>query len=549
MVRVDAGVTVLAEARELFDAFRWRQCADTLTKADARQPLDGEALLLLGQAGFLIGEEERAVTACARAYQWFLDRDDARGAVRAAFGAGFVLDTTGEAVRAGAWAARARDLVDAQQLGGAEAGFLLAQDAHRLMLQSRPAEALAVAREGERVGLAARDADVLVLSRMSIAFALLVQGRRAEAIRVLDEIMVAVSSDETMPAIVGLSYCSAIASCLVVRDITRARAWTATLDRWCAARPDLVPFRGICLVHRAHMSALGGDWRGAAEEALRAEELLRGPQAGAAAYQLGELCRLTGDSAGAAAHYRRANSLGTQPEPGLARLRIAEGRPAVAETTLRRLCAEPRPPEDRVELLAALVEAQLSLGDPPGAAASAAELHDLVSGLDAPLLLGFAEHADGAVLLAGGRPAEALPALARARAIWQDLDLPHPCAQVRVMVGRCLRALGDEASAVLEFEAARECFDRLGALPDVADVDRLLAHAPEGSAGERAGGLTDREVQVVRLVAAGHTNRLIAGELHLSEKTVARHLANIYAKLDVPSRAAATAYAYNHGLV
>ena len=131
---------------------------------------------------------------------------------------------------------------------------------------------------------------------------------------------------------------------------------------------------------------------------------------------------------------------------------------------------------------------------------------------------------------------------------WTDLDLPHVCAQVRVLAGRCLRALGDEEAADLEFEAARACFERLGAAPDLARLVDVTATEPPGRP-VRPGGLTDREVEVVRLVAAGHTNRVIAGRLCLSEKTVARHLANIYAKLDIPSRAAATAYAYDHGLV
>jgi DNA-binding CsgD family transcriptional regulator len=537
--------TVLEDARALFAAHEWRRCADVLRAADAAAPLCGEELLLLGQATHLIGDDEGAVAVFARAYRWFLDRDDPRAAVRGAFGAGFVLDNTGESVRSGAWADRARDLVEQHSLDGAEAGLLLANKAHRLLRDHRVAEALDTAREGERVGLALRDADVLVLNRLTIGFALLVRGERAEGIRVLDEILVAVSSDETMPAIVGVSYCSSIAGCLGVRDVGRARAWTAALDRWCAARPDLVPYRGMCLVHRAQMSTLGGSWAKARAEALTAERFLAGPPAGAAAYQLGELCRLAGDVRGAEDHYRRANSLGMQPEPGLSRLRIGEGRAAVAETTLRRLCAEPRSPEDRAELLAALVDAQLALGDVDGACATAEELHDLVDGLAAPLLHGLAEHTRGTVRLADGRPGEALASLDRARAIWQDLDLPHACAQARVLSGRCLSALGDEPSAALEFEAARDCFVRLGALPDVAHVDALTGHR-EAAAGSP---LTERELEVVRLVAAGHTNRGIAGQLVLSEKTVARHLANIYAKLDVPSRAAATAYAYDHGLV
>jgi DNA-binding CsgD family transcriptional regulator len=545
MARPDGGEVVLDDARALFAAHEWRRCADQLRTVDRGGPLPGDELLLLGHSSHLIGEDESAVAAFARAYRWFLDRDDPRAAVWSAFGAGFVLENAGERVRSGAWAARARALVEEHGIDGAEAGLLLADEAHRLLEAGRVAEALSAARAGEKLGLEARDADVLALNRQSIGFALLLQGRRAEAIRVFDEILVAVSSDETMPAIVGLCYCASIAGCMALRDVGRARAWTAALDRWCAARPDLVPYRGLCLVHRAHISALGGNWADAASEALRGEELLAGPSAGAAAYQLGELCRLTGDCRGAADHYRRANALGVQPEPGLSRLRMAEGRAAVAETTLRRLCAEPRAPDDRAELLAALADAQLALGHVASAAGTADELQTLVADLGAPLLSALAERALGGVRLAEGRPGEALARLDDARRICQDLDLPHHCAQVRVLIGRCLRALGDEASAALEFEAARDCFTRLGAVADLAEVDGLTGPP----ARNRTGGLTDREVEVVRLVAAGRTNRSIAGELSLSEKTVARHLANIYAKLDVPSRAAATAYAYDHGLV
>jgi DNA-binding CsgD family transcriptional regulator len=335
---------------------------------------------------------------------------------------------------------------------------------------------------------------------------------------------------------------------MLLRDVVRARTWTATLDRWCAARPDLVPYRGTCLVHRAQMSTLGGNWAGALDEAAAAARLLQGPAAGQAAYQLGELHRLMGRETAAEDAYRRANALGVQPEPGLSRLRTAQGRPDVAVRTLTRLCAEPRPPEDRAELLAARVEGELAAGDVDAALGTTAELRGIADSVAAPLITGLADQVEGEALLAAGRPDAALDVLRRAQQRWTELDLPHACAQTRVLAGGCLRALGDQEAAYLEFEAARECFERLGAAPDLAHADRLTAAGRPADAA-RPGPLTGREVEVVRLVAGGHTNRAIAGQLCLSEKTVARHLANIYAKLDVPSRAAATAYAYDHGLV
>jgi len=539
--------TVLDEARELFAAFRWRQCAERLTAADAQEPLDGEGLLLLGGTAHLIGADEQSVSAFGRAYRHFLAAGDLRGAARSAMSSALVLENSGDPVRSQAWAARAERLVEEHALGGGEAAWVLSYRAHIQLAGQRLDEALGTARDGERIGLAAGNADAVVLCRLTIGFALLVRGEHAEAVGLFDEIMLAVSSDETSPTVVGLCYCLSVAACMLQRDVVRARAWTATLDRWCAARPDLVAYRGTCLVHRAQMSTLGGDWARALGEAASAQDLLRGAAAGQATYQLGELHRLMGRDAEAEDCYRRANALGMQPEPGLSRLRIAQGRPEVAARTLQRLSAERRAPQDRAELLAARVDAELALGDVGAARATADELRTVTAPLGTPLLDGLTDQSEGAVLLAEQRPDAALEALLRARQRWTELDVPHACAHTRVLAGRCLDALGDREGADLEFQAARECFERLGAATDLAALDELAVSAC--TVAPRAGGLTDREVEVVRLVAAGHTNRAIAGRLYLSEKTVARHLANIYAKLDVQSRAAATAYAYDHDLL
>ena len=531
-------------ARELFDARDWAGCRAALAAADGDVGLDGPQLLLLGEVAFLTGEDEEAAGAYSRAYRWFLDRGDHRGAARCACLCQFVLSLAGEHARAAGWAGRARRLVAEHAMGGAEEGMLLAEEAHRLVLSGQLVDGLAAAREGERLGLAAGDGDVVVLSRLSIAFAHLLQGERAAVVDLMDEVMVAVSAGETSAAVVGIAYCSAIDACVRVRDVRRAREWTAVLTRWCDDLPDLVPFRGQCLVHRAQAKAWDGDWPGAAVEAARAEELLRGPAAGAAAYQLGEVHRLMGALDDAAHHYRRANGLGRRPEPGLSRLRLAQGRAEDAERTLTRLCAEDGPPEDRAELLDALVDARLAVGDVPGAAEAAGELSRVAAGVDATLVRGLAHRADAAAALAADRPAEALEAARACLAEWAELDLPHPCAQVRLLLGRCLRALGDEPAAQLEFDAARDCLVRLGAEADLAVLAALGADRPA-----HPGGLTGREVEVVRLVAAGHTNRTLARELGISEKTVARHLSNVYTKLGVSSRAATTAYAYDHGLV
>jgi len=544
MGRPAGTATVLEEARELFDAYRWRDCVALLSEADERAPLDGPGLAVLGEAAYLIGADEQAVTALARAYQWFLRSGNALAAARCAVSNCLVLENAGDMVRSRAWGARAEQLVEDHDLAGSPAqAWLLSRRGHELLLDQQVEEALVAARESERLALATGEPDAAALSRLTIGFALLIRGERAASTRLFDEVMLSVSSDETSPAVVGICYCVSVGACVQQRDVVRARSWTATLDRWVAARPDLVAYRGTCLVHRAQLSTLGGDWPGALDEATAAVELLAGkPAAGAAVYQLGEVHRLMGHDREAEDAYRRANALGVQPEPGLSRLRIAQGRAESACRTLRRLCGEPRPPEDRAELLAARVEAELALDDVAAATATAGELRAITDGLASPLLSALAVQAEGAVLLAGGRPDEALGVLREAQRRWTELDLPHACAQARVLAGRCLRELGDNEAADREIEAARECFERLGAARDLVAIGGIAPAA-------RPGKLTEREVEVVRLVAAGHTNRAIATELCLSEKTVARHLANIYAKLDLPSRAAATAYAYDHGLV
>jgi DNA-binding CsgD family transcriptional regulator len=308
------------------------------------------------------------------------------------------------------------------------------------------------------------------------------------------------------------------------------------LSDWCDAQSGLVPFRGQCLVHRSQIKSMHGDWAGALAEARRACERLDSPAAGDAWYQVGEIHRLQGDWERAEAAYRQANSHGRQPEPGLALMRLAQWRLDAAVATFRRLYAETGR-LDRVDVLAGVVEAMVAAGDLDTAEAAAAELGTLAGAT--AVHRGRAAEARGLVDLARGDAAAALGSLRAALGAWTELGMRHDRARVRARIGDACRALGDDASAALEHEAARTTFRELGARPDLDRLER--PHAPAG--------LTAREVEVLRHVAAGRTNRQIAAELVLSEKTVARHLSNIYTKLGLRSRSAATAYAYDHQLV
>jgi DNA-binding CsgD family transcriptional regulator len=295
---------------------------------------------------------------------------------------------------------------------------------------------------------------------------------------------------------------------------------------------------------------LHGSWQDAMADTQRACERLAQPPVqlalGMALYQRGELHRLRGEDDEAEAAYRAANQYGHDPQPGLALLRLARGQVESATAAIKRALGEPQRPTRRLSLLAAQVEIAIAAGDLSTAHSAAEELSASAATRTAPLLTAAALHATGAVLLAAGEPHDALPVLRRAWSAWQDIAAPYDAARSRLLVGLACRALGDDDTAEMELDAARWVFDQLGAARDAAHVAKLSRRTP---AVRVPGGLTLREVQVLRLVATGATNRSIAADLFLSEKTVARHIANIFTKLGISSRAAATAYAYEHRLV
>jgi ATP/maltotriose-dependent transcriptional regulator MalT len=390
------------------------------------------------------------------------------------------------------------------------------------------------------------DVDATALSRLGHGYSLILQGRIAEGMALLDEVMVAVTADEVAPLLSGIAYCQVIALCQAVFDLRRAREWTEALTRWCDSQSELVPFRGNCLVHRCEIFQLQGAWTDALDSARRARQSHSGPPSwdafGSACYQLAEIQRLRGELDEAEESYREASLAGRDPEPGMSLLRLAQGRMDLALPAIRRALEEAQEPLARSRLLPACVEIMLEAGDVAAARAAADELGGIAAQLDAPYLRALAADAAGAVLLVEGDPQAALTMLRTAQRSWRDLEAPHQAARVRARIGVACRELGDTASAELEFEAARGMLEELGARPDLERLARLA-----GSQEPR--GLSRRESEVLTLVAAGKTNRAIAAGLFISEKTVARHVSNIYAKLGVSSRAEATAHAYRQGLV
>ena len=244
--------------------------------------------------------------------------------------------------------------------------------------------------------------------------------------------------------------------------------------------------------------------------------------------------------------YRLASEHGRAPHPGLALLRLAQGQGEAARAAIDRVMAEPTRGRQRADVLVAAVEIFLASGDVPAARRAADELKAIAGALNSEWLRAMAASADGAVHLADGQARQALAPLRDALTIWRDLDAPYEAARVKVLVGRACRALGDADGARMEWETAARVFRQFGAAPALAEVEALMQRTGGDDSAPQAGGLTSRELEVLRLIARGKTNRAIARELDISEKTVARHVSNIFTKLDLSTRAAATAYAFTH---
>lgn len=495
----------------------------------------------------LAGHHDELIRALQRAFVRSQDEGDARQSVRCAFRLAMSTASHGEQALSAGWTGRASELVEEIGEDCAERGWVAFLRMFRAIGTGDFVEARARADEANSAGRRFHDADLIAISTCAQGRVALYSGRFAEGLAHLDEAMVRVIAGEVSPFISGHVYCTAIEGCQEISDFGRVAEWTAALELWCDTQPGLLAFTGQCAVHRGQLMRLSGAWDDALREySLAADRYLELGTPGAiglTAVETGDVLRLRGDLAGADAAYTRAADLGGDPQPGLALLWLAAGRGTAALAAIERLLAEPGGPVQRCHLLPAAIEVLLVAGLPDRTRPLADELSSLASSIGSVVLSAAAAQAMGAIELAAGDPSGALPYLRKSHQLWTQASSPYDAAVVRLLTGRCLLALSDESSAERELAAARTIFRQVGAIPMADLASSLLAPA------SLPGGLTAREVEVLRLVASGRSNPQIAAELVLSEKTVARHLSNIFGKLDVGSRTAAAAYAFERGLV
>jgi DNA-binding NarL/FixJ family response regulator len=552
--------TRLDQARELHLQSRWAEACKEFAAADRIKPLGVQDLELFAEAEQVLGRGDEAVQTLRRAYRARIEAGEVDQAITSAFWLWQALIINAEFARANGWVAQVRRLADKRTADEGPAdedsptpidgnGWLLVADAYSHVAAAEYDRAVHLVARAAEAATRRGQTDLVAFATTLWGRALVKAGRLQEGLSRLDEAMLAVIDRDTSPRTTSLLYCSAIATCHEVREFARAREWTLALGAWLDSLPALDgAYFGNCRIYRSYLMCLCGDWREALDEvALVCRDLSGGfgqLVAGHAFYQLGELHRLLGDSE-AQEDYRRAGELGASTQPGLALLRLVQDDIDRAVLGIRRALTETEGRLERIDLLAGCVTIMLAAGDVDQAKAATAELAGIAEVYDTAGVQAEVAAARGAVALAEDDAAAALRLLRSAARSWRQIGAPYEVATVSVLIALACRSLGDEDAAQLELQSARAVFLRLGARPDLHRVETLLH--PAQAVG--AHGLSVREIEVLKLVAAGRTNHAIAAELFLSERTVHRHVSNIFDKLGVHSRTAAAAYGIQHHII
>ncbi|HUS60937.1 MAG TPA: helix-turn-helix transcriptional regulator [Acidimicrobiales bacterium] len=537
----------LSEARDARSRQDWQSCLDALVKVAVPEDAsiaEAERLDLLADAAWWLGRLDECVDAREQAYLLYDDAGDSRRAGQCAVWLYEHHCFRASPSIAGGWLRRARRALDGDD-GCCEFGALLLREAEVAHGSGDLTSAALLAERGIALGRRLRSADLEAEALQTLGRVRIDQCEPAEGLALLDEAMLFVLDGRLGPYSTGKVYCSLISACEQLSDHGRAAEWTAATTRWAERHPFAV-FPGLCRVHQATALQWRGHWAEAEREATRACDELAGinlPNAATAWAEIGDIRRRLGDLDGAADAFINADRLCAQPRSGLALLRLAQGSVEEATSIIahalegagwNRLA--------RAKVLPARVVIAVAAGDHAAAAAAAEELEAIAEAFASEGLRAAATTARGRVQLAQNDP-RACATLRNAVSRWSDLGVPYDVATARTLLGLACRHAQDEAGAAAAFDTARRLFDDLGVRAEARSSQ------PASPSPALPCGLTEREAEVLRLVAAGHTNKEVAAALFLSNKTIARHLSNIFTKIEVSTRAAATAFAFEHNVI
>jgi DNA-binding CsgD family transcriptional regulator len=531
----------LTRARELHRASRWETACAEYAAADAEAPLAVEDLEAFAEAAQVSARGGEAVALLHRVFDLRVEAGELDRAAQVAFWLWWALLNNNDVVEASGWLKQT-----SRVLGPVMATNLWLRIPEAMFHGTTGNRSLAGEQLAAIVGEGRGEVIPWALSMWGQT--LIDDGRLQDGLGHLEEAMAVLLNDGLSPRVTPWVYCAAVRGCCLARDFARARAWNRSMARWLDSLSSLGgAYLGNCRIYRSRLMCLNGAWPDALAEIAEVCDDLDGYTGwvcGHAYYQLGEVQRLRGEWSAAEDAYRRAAEHGCPTQPGLALLRLAEGDVDAAAAGVRRALTEVTSTPERLDLVKAAVVIHLEQGNLAAARDAVTEFEQIAEGLTSPVIEAERCTVNGALLLAEGDPACALPLLRRAVATWQEQGAPHEVAKLNVLIGQACRALADHDGARLEFSAARETFERLGARPDLAELNRIVA-----AGGSGAHGLTRREIEVLCLIARGRANRAIATELHLSERTVHRHVSNIFTKLGVDSRTAAVAHGIKHRIV
>jgi class 3 adenylate cyclase len=471
-------VDPLQAGREAIQRRAWREALEFLRAADAASPLSAEDLEGLAEAAFWCGQLAACIAARERGYRLYVDAGRSRRAGYLAILLARDNFSRRDGAVANAWLKRAERLLEGEPDSSEKAWLLRTRTVIAIESECDFEKALDYATKTLDMATRVRDRDLMALALDDQGRALLAKGKVKEGMALMDEATIAAVAGELGPWATAAVYCNMITACQRVVDVRRAGEWTEATKRWCEQQA-VAGFPGMCRVYRAEVLRLRGAWREAEEEARLACEELKEFNLGFCAeafYEVGEIRLRVGDLFGAEAAFRNAHELGRDPQPGLALLRLAEGEAGAALAAIKNAVAgQTRASLLRAKLLPALVEIAIAAHDPDTAAGAIEDLATIAHDFDSHALQAATLSARGTLHLAREQNTEAVGALREALQLWKDVEMPYETARARLSLGEAFRAVGDLDNAALELETARALFERLGASPQLARADTLLA--------------------------------------------------------------------------